>query len=464
MSHPALDQLPPEILLAISDELSGTDKACLSIANKKIRNQLAPRLFRHIKVDCPLSRDSNLRSVIQKYGAHASSVRLNIKFQPNPPNSDFEGSKVDANGGDKQHWYWDEYPPSVWAQDLADVPLVQDLLRFKGMSKCTTLIIHTNGEEDFEIDGGWDENDLADLSIYFCSDLETWEIVEDKEKKYGWRKAWNELWHDVAKYSKTESLELLHFLPIKASCWLEPEWAAFVGRLRNLTIRAYGQDNGAGWAANTLEGFRDFFTDMDSFLFHHATGLEHLCIAGHEDGFLGESVLSFEPYAMPHLKSLRLETMSVTQSLMEFLSGGTPKLESLHLFNVAAWGFDASDFDPSLRDDPTWAEFWKAVREGNPTLEEVVYRYSKRPPLTYNEMMNDDFDPAETDNERQAQIRKMVSDDPNLIIWPYVTSDDKYGDVQDWEETNLECLARGDDNREYKLLMNEIENRKQSTA
>jgi hypothetical protein len=78
--------------------------------------------------------------------------------------------------------------------------------------------------------------------------------------------------------------------------------------------------------------------------------------------------------------------------------------------------------------------------------------------------MNDDFDPVETDTEREAQIRKMVADDDTLVIWPYATSDDKYGDVQHWEETNLECLARGDDNREYKLLMDEINQRQHNTA
>jgi hypothetical protein len=225
-----------------------------------------------------------------------------------------------------------------------------------------------------------------------------------------------------------------------------------------------GQDNGAGWAANTLEGFNAFFNEMPDFLFRHAKGLEYLSIAGHEDGHLGENTLRFQPNTMSQLKWLRLETMSITESLKEFLSGSTPKLESLRLFDVVAWGFDPSNSSFSARDGPTWAEFWKAVREGNPTLREVVYQYPKRPPLTQDEIMNDDFDPVETDTEREAQIRKMVADDDTLVIWPYATSDDKYGDVQHWEETNLECLARGDDNREYKLLMDEIKQRQHNTA
>ncbi|RGP74597.1 hypothetical protein FSPOR_1174 [Fusarium sporotrichioides] len=451
MPPPALDYLPPEIFLAVTDLLPWTDKESLSIANNKIRNQLVPHLFRHIKIDCPLDRKNNLQSVIQLHGAHILSVRLNVGFQPNPPNSSLEGTKVDSDTAEA--WYWDDYPTSVWAQDSVDIPLIHDVIQFKGMPKCTKLIIHTNGVEDFETDGGWDENDLADMSIYFCTSPEDWETVKDKEKKYSWRKAWNELWRDVARHAKTESLETLHFLPIKASCWLEPEWAAFLGRLKNLTIRVY--DNGAGWAANTLEGFNAFFNQMPDFLFEHAKGLEHLCIAGHEDGYLGQDALRFESNTMLELKSLRLETMSITESLKEFLSGSTPKLESLHLFNVAAW---------AMGDEPTWADFWKAVRGRNPRLKEVVYGSPKSAPLTEGECYNDDFDPEEMDPEEVARVRKKVTDDPTLIIWPYVTSDDKYGDVQDWEDLNLESLEKGDDNREYKLLTDEIKQRQQNTA
>lgn len=235
----ALDHLPPEIFVAISDLLPWTDKESLSIVNKTLRNQLVPHLFRHLKVNCPLARENNLQSVIQLHGAYTVSVRVNVEFQPNPPNSGLEGTEVDPDS--TEAWYWDDYPASVWARDSVNISTMQDVIQFKGMPKCTNLSIHTNGEEDFEIDGGWDENDLADTSIYFCSSPESWEKVKEKEKQYKWRKAWCELWKDVAKYAKTESLELLHFLPIKASCWLDPEWVAFLGRLKSLTIRAYGK-------------------------------------------------------------------------------------------------------------------------------------------------------------------------------------------------------------------------------
>ncbi|KAJ4026433.1 hypothetical protein NW752_001376 [Fusarium irregulare] len=450
MAPPTLDTLPPENFLSIRDQLPHEDIKSLSVVNKKIHAQLVPHLFRYIRVNCPLSRDSgsDLSSVIDKYGTNVLGVCLYVVFYPNPPYSDLEGSKVDSNG-EKEKWYWDEYPDSVWARDASDISIMHDLIQFKGMPKCTSLGIRTDGEEEFEIDGGWDENELSDISIYFCTEVEDWERVKEKEKMYAWRQAWNELWRDVATHSKTERLDLFHFLPIKASCWLEPEWAAFVGRLKELNIRAYGQDNGAGWAANTLEGYNDFFSEMPKFLFQHATNLEHLYIAGHEDGHLGDSALRFEPNTMPKLKSLHLETMSITESLKDFLSGST--LEGLRLENVGAWGH--------VGDTPTWADFWKAVREGNPSLKEVTFHYPKSVPLTVEEVMNGKDSVSKTDTEEEAQVRKMAEDDESLIIWPYIISDDKYGNVFEMEEENREALEKGDDNREYKLLMEEIKKR-----
>ena len=188
---------------------------------------------------------------------------------------------------------------------------------------------------------------------------------------------------------------------------------------------------------------------MPEFLFQHATNLEHLYIAGHGDGHLGDSALRFEPNTMPKLKSLHLETMSITESLKDFMSGS--KLESLRLENVGAWGH--------VGDTPTWVDFWKAVREGNPSLKEVAFHYPQSVPLTVEEVMNGKDSVSKTDTEEEAQVRKMAEEDDSLIIWPYVLSDDKYGNVFEMEEENREALEKGDDNREYKLLIEEIKKR-----
>ncbi|KAJ4127822.1 hypothetical protein NW768_008098 [Fusarium equiseti] len=454
MTSPALQYLPPEILLLISDELPHRDRKSLSAVNGRFRNQLVRRLFRHIQIDCPLSQDSNLQHVIDKYGDYVTGLLLNVTFLPNPPSSSFEGTELDLETDwyEEEKWYWYDYPDSVWAQDASDVPIMHDLIQFKGMPKCTSLGIRTDGEGEFEPHGGWDDDGFYGYD--FCASVESWEEVKEKERKYSWRQAWNELWRDVAKFSKMERLDLFNYLPIKASWWLEPEWAAFVGRLKDLKIRAFGQDNGF----NTQEGFCSFFNDMPEFLFRHATNLEHLYIAGHEDAHLSDGTLRFKEDTMTQLKSLHFENMSISTSLMDFLSGSTPKLESLHLDNVAAWGTVFT---------PVWADFWEAVREGNPALKEVIYRYPRTPPLSEEERLHGHdptFDATKTDDEQEAQARKMVADDDTLTIWPYICADDTFGELFEMEDPNLYFLVLGHDNTEYKLLMKEIKERQQETT
>jgi hypothetical protein len=53
----------------------------------------------------------------------------------------------------------------------------------------------------------------------------------------------------------------------------------------------------------------------------------------------------------------------------------------------------------------------------------------------------------------------MVVEDKE-IIWPYVEIDEKYGMVMDNDVLNAEHLGMGDDNKEYRALMDEMERRR----
>ncbi|KAL6918888.1 hypothetical protein FSHL1_002871 [Fusarium sambucinum] len=455
----SLHKLAPELLLGISDQLDWDDRKSLSLVNSVVRNHLVPHLFKYLKADCPLPQDHILQNVVRKYGSHVSRLRLYVTFFPNPPNSKFEGTKIDPKH-EKEKWYWKNYPASVWARDEVDSLAIRNLIQFEGLPNCSTLSLHTNGDNDFDIDGGWDVNDLADLSIYFCTEPEDWGLVKQKEELYAWREAMGEMWHDIASLSRTKHLELLHFLPCKSSIWLESDWSDFLGRLKGLTLVAYGQNNGAGWSANTLDGFNDFFKELPSLVFEHAKNLEHLTLMAQRYGHLGHRSLRFTPATMPKLQTLRLNNVCITASLGKFLRGGTPKLTSIHIENCAASGREYSFHEP--QEDLTWAELWKAARGSNPRLLEVVYRYPTLPPLTRTEVMRmrepgTTF--ADTDDETSARLRKMVDEDEDSKIWPYITIDSKYGDVLPCQKVNLESLEAGYDNWEYKQLMNEVRQR-----
>lgn len=237
MTPPALNELPPEIILDVSDCLTSVDIKSLSLVDKTIRQYMVPQLFKHVKVDCPLPRDHVLQSVIAKYGTYVSRLRLQVTFYPNPPNSSYDGTKVDTTHA-KERWYWNDYPQSVWARNADDVPVMHHLI---GLPNCASLTVFTDGEDGFGIRGGWSENRALDMRFHVFDEPETYNQVRRAEGNYAWRQAHAEMWRDIARYSQVERVELINFLPCKASSWVQPEWAEFLGRLEALSLHAYGE-------------------------------------------------------------------------------------------------------------------------------------------------------------------------------------------------------------------------------
>lgn len=242
MAPLTLNQMPPEIVLDISDKLIWFRAIkSLSLVDKTIRQHLVPKLFKYLQVDCPLPRDHVLQSVVEKYGPYVSRLCLRVIFYPNPPNSSYHGTKVDITCA-KEGWYWNDYPQSVWARNVDDVSAVYDIIQFKGLPNCTTLDVTAVGEDDFSIPGGWTESRAPDADFYFFAEPETDDQVVRAERKYAWWQAYAEMWRDIARhYSQVERLELPDFLPCKASSWLEPEWAEFIGSLKELSVQSYGE-------------------------------------------------------------------------------------------------------------------------------------------------------------------------------------------------------------------------------
>lgn len=179
---------------------------------------------------------------------------------------------------------------------------------------------------------------------------------------------------------------------------------------------------------------------MPIFLFAHAKRLERLEIASHWSAFLSSDALRFAPHTLPRLRTLRLEDVCITESLEEFLAEHCPSLESLCIYNCAAAGCEGSILGTSI--DPTWGEFWKAVRKGCPVLREVICERTQVHPLA---------------------DEGIADGDDSLVAWPYVDVDIIYGFVGDCLEINELELELGNDSREYRLLMEELARRQQSS-
>ncbi|KAF5620167.1 hypothetical protein F52700_11487 [Fusarium sp. NRRL 52700] len=500
MSGHFLENLPPEVLYSISGYLEPDDRKNLSLANSGLRTATAPCLFKVLRVDCPLVEDHILPTIVDKYGTNILELRLNVTFYPekstetpdeneeeeedsedessdvdmseNEEMSDSEGSgpepevsdedgkeekeeKSDRGDGFESGWYWENPPASVWARKEADTSVVQDLIRLKGLPRCKALTIYTNGEQDFELDADWDNNDIGRNYIYFCCEPETQEDVERKEQRYSWRAALRDMYRDIATLSPVDEFTILNFLPRKTSFWQKTEWSQFLGRLKKLTLNTYGGNNGAGWQANTLPGFHAFFNELPTTVLGHANALEYFKLKTHDDGFLGgDGSLYIPPGCMPSLRSLHVDGIAVTSVLTDYLKAANGTLSKLCITECVAF-----TSDPNGDDAPRWADLFRAARQALKAPAEVVCVPTKERPITEDEgdYYGDEvyFPPADEDDKIKTWRRK-VKEEEGLCIWPYGWLDEKYGSIFPDHEVNLERLEYGEDNLEFKLLMEEV--------
>ncbi|KAF4499869.1 hypothetical protein FAGAP_3869 [Fusarium agapanthi] len=476
--------LPPEVLFSISDYLEPDDRINLSLANSGIRSAMTPCLFKVLRVDCPLVEDHILPTIVDKYRVNILELRLNVTFYPEKStetaseeedeDSEDESSDVDMSeneeghdseeedeekndsGGDPDRWgYWETPPASVWARKEADTSIVQDLIRFKGLPRCKALTIYTNGEKDFELDADWDNNDIARNYIYFCCEPETWEEVKRKEHVYAWRAALRDMYRDIATLSPVDELTILNFLPRKTSFWLKKEWPEFLGRLKKLTLNTYGDNNGAGWQANTLPGFHAFFNELPTNVLAHANVLEYFKLKTHDDGILGgDGSLYIPPGCMPALRSLHVDGIAVTSVLADYLKAANGTLSELYIAECVAF-----TSDPNGDEAPRWADLWKAARKALRAPAEVICVPTKERSITEDEgdyYGDEAYVPPADEDDKIKNWRRRVKEEEGLCIWPYGWLDEKYGSIFPDHEVNLERLENGEDSFEFKLLMEEV--------
>ncbi|RYC80771.1 hypothetical protein BFJ63_vAg16343 [Fusarium oxysporum f. sp. narcissi] len=505
-----LESLPPEGLFSISDYLEPDDRKNLSLANSGLRTAMAPCLFKVLQINCPLAEDHILPTIVDKYGANVLELRLNITFYPNEmpektgeesieeeeEESEDEPSDVDMSenhedNGDEESdhdlesegviehyteddvedddedkdsdsdsdagpkWYWTNPPASVWVRKEEDTSIIRDLIQFKGLPRCRALTLHTNGEQDFEVDADWDNNDIANNYIYFCCEPEDWEEVKRKEERYSWRAALRDMYSDIATLSTVDDFTIQNFLPRKTSFWQEKEWPEFLSRLKKLTLNTYGGNNGAGWRVNTLPGFHAFFNELPTTVLAHANALEYFKLKTHDDGFLGgEGSLYIPPGCMPSLRSLHVDGIAVTSVVKDYLKATNGTLSKLCVTECVAF-----TSDPNGDDAPKWADLWRAARQALRAPAEVVCVPTKERPITEDEgdyYGDEVYVPPADEDDKIKSWRRKAKEEEGLCIWPYGWLDEKYGSIYPDHEVNLERLENGEDNLEFKLLMNEV--------
>ncbi|KAF4966742.1 hypothetical protein FSARC_5607 [Fusarium sarcochroum] len=483
MSH-FLTRLPPELLPPIINELSLNDKKHVSLTDSTMREVMAPYLYTTMVIDCPLLESSSLSDVAQKYGAFVKNLHLRVHICPNKKEPDqnegYEDSDeddVEEGSGTKDEennmvqksqqgeynsdeeveddtgiiygdfdyeTFWKTPPASVWARRATDAPIVRDMIQSKGLPHCRTLSVTIDPNKNHKLynERYWD--DFSYERGHFCRSSEVWENVRRHEKVYAWRATMRDMWCDIATLSKAERLVIYDFMPKRITAWLKPEWAGFLGRLKDLTLFMYGKYHEMEFPAYVYYGFTTFLQQLSDDMWIHLSKLERLKIVAHERGFIDDRSLEFPIRSMPALKAIYLENVIAPQVLTDFLRGGCPHLEEIRLKDcvAAAW---------RLKNVTTWAELWGAARETGKKPLRIIWEESDIAPLKA------DDDPDENVRGAWAQLYKILGDDEGFRIWPYVEFN---GNGIYMPDNIVEYLKERDDNREYTKLLEEMERRR----
>ncbi|KAF5002734.1 hypothetical protein FGRMN_131 [Fusarium graminum] len=425
----SLDSLPIELVLDVAKRLSSDDAKSLSCTSKLIREKVARLLFTTLSVTCPLESSKGLAKHVKRYENMISRVHLHLFLQPNFKNKTEEGDPI----------------PSIWG--ILPSETIKKIVKGEILPHIDTLSVKFDPLQ-FDPVGPWDGDvwwgDSSDLGgIYICLDPEDHDKIMHQEKTIIWRAQYTEFLKCIALNQKITNLTVSNLPPRDSSAWDTPEWKAFLGRLKYVNISIFGADNGAGWCANTVDGFGEFVHSLPDKFMEFADNIERLSLEASPEGLLGSHPENWSvqlPLSidnLPKLVSLSLKNIMIGNELLEFLKSHT---DTLCEFEVHDCMCD--------EDNVTWAKLWETMREANAALLRVKVGQSENPPLVNTFGQDNYHTPEEVGN-----VRKRLAENTSMVVWRYVIVDDKYGYPMDVEDVNLRRVQEGDDQKEYSRLL-----------
>ncbi|KAH7191812.1 uncharacterized protein B0J16DRAFT_353471 [Fusarium flagelliforme] len=371
---------------------------------------MAPSLFKVLRVIRPLVEDHIVSTIVAKYGANVLELRLDVTFYPKELEE--EGENNDDESDDDSRSEDEENEKEVDAElDSGPKWYCKTLPHQSGHAKKPTY-------PSCRISSSSKTYRAAQPSPFTPTAKRT-----NGEKDFKSKADWddNEFANSIYFCGKAENWE-----EIKAKEQKYP-WR----RLKKLTLHTYGGNHDFGWLANT------------------AKNLEYFEIKAHNEGFLGA------PGSMPALRFLHVDGIAVTSVLNSFLQGVHGTLSKIRNTECVALAEDIHDDK-----QPTWEDLWKVVRQAIKAPAEVVFVPTRKRPITQEEYYHredDLYKPPSDEEEKIKKFRRMAKEEDGFCIWPYVWVDSQYGYALPEWEMDVARLESGEDNLEFKLLMEEVQ-------
>ncbi|KAL2205197.1 hypothetical protein CC79DRAFT_1014017 [Sarocladium strictum] len=442
----SFSSMPLELLLHISKLIEFADLKKLSSVNSQLRSTFAPAIFRTIRFTNLEEDEDNVSQMISRHGQHASKLQFDFHLRLD---SEKEGNSQPLPEGGFYGSDDESQNETVDGTSLSSVS--SRILSGELLPHVASLIVNFIPEDDFYGEGWGDDEGLG--CIYIFEDVVQGAGLKHVEKIWpSWRRTMASMWTVLCRNNAIISLETDKLPALPLSSWLQPEWPAFLGRLRSLVLGIRGGDNGAGWKANTATGYREFLETLNEHFFDHAKSLTKLHLKADADVFYGDndmypSPTAFRPGHMPELEELVIENCFIDENCCTYLvdaSNSGSSLKKLSLLDCMA-----------NQETPTWSQVFTR-------LDSLGGELSLREFIVANERIEfpDDYEkishlPVVKDRPSGTIYVRSTPKDEGEYPRPfaYGTVDDKYGMIFMDEERNVEEYESGEDFRAYEELM-----------
>jgi hypothetical protein len=292
-------------------------------------------------------------------------------------------------------------------------------------------------------------------SFYIFQDEESSEQIAEAENTEAWRALMAKTYSSLSRNKHPiKGLEIRDIVAKEVSTFSSPDFHDFLGRVESFKLSIRGDDNGAGWHINTLEGYTEFVDKLDEFFFEHLKAAAEFCLAATDLGPLGQeghfqAPVPLNDSQMPRLQVVKLEYVFLCRELMDFLVGHAQTLENLVLQNCAG--------EVRWSENPVyWYEIFEAVVAAKP---EKLRKLEILPrTLEFDAERVGEFGDLEDlgEEEYKTLVEETVKANQGHYeerLWAYGTLDDKYGMLFEDDDSVARSFHEGKDQRGYDELM-----------
>ena len=265
----------------------------------------------------------------------------------------------------------------------------------------------------------WDE--FQYLGGWFFEEFGRTESLQ-AECEEGWRDLMAKSYTALTKNDVgiVKKLALRNVVPQEVNIWRSDEWHRFLGELEGFEISLRGGNNGAGWCISLLDCYARFVSTLPELFFDHLRKVRDVRFFATDEGpvrggRINAHLFNFSPTSMPNLQRVSHSYIFLSRGFVDFLTSHAHTLQSIRFYNAYVEpGHELQQQGRELLEGEfcTWKPFFDAMQHAEPAFPELQ-----------------EFD---MDWGVNYGISGSFGTIPKEFRLPYVSVDDKYGDIQ-WE-------------------------------